>query len=280
MAMSSFAQRVQTIMGTSVPKTVDRGEWHGKKYDHIYRDLSLNFIDGKAPLSCSMKGDLTRDVIKYHPGARHMNSSQVMCISFFKKFFENKSVKHEALLLSVLRSCGIELPEDAGIVSAAFEYEPDRSERTNFDFYIRLDDGTNISFEIKYTESEFGGISPDANDPDKYDRKWKSIYSHMMNASPYLDLGMEAFYDNYQINRNIVFAGKNDWVIFITPRRNCSPGIEAGRRYIESLEQPRIRNINWEELALKTLEAVSENKDLFSYYRKFNKKYIDILDLV
>ena len=64
------------------------GMWNGKEYQHICKKLALNFIDGKVPLMADFKGSLSGDKIKYHHGAAHLNSSQVMCISFFKKFFE------------------------------------------------------------------------------------------------------------------------------------------------------------------------------------------------
>lgn len=75
-------------MGERVPDYIPRGEWQGKSCSHIFANITINFIDGTYPKFCSMKGKLTDTEMKYHKSAAHMNSSQVVCISYFKKFFE------------------------------------------------------------------------------------------------------------------------------------------------------------------------------------------------
>ena len=72
-----------------------------------------------------------------------------------------------------------------------------------------LKDKTHISFEIKYTELEFGGISPDKNSLGKYQRKF---------------------------NRNICYVKAGDIVLFLTPRANYSAGLVEGRNYIYSFK--------------------------------------------
>lgn len=74
-----------------------------------------------------------------------MNSSQVMCINFFKKFFEKE--EYEGYLLAVLQCCGISI-EEYKIENAVFEYEPDHEEGTNFDFYLILDDGKKFLLSV------------------------------------------------------------------------------------------------------------------------------------
>ena len=273
--MATFAKKVQKVMGSSATETIPRGEWRGVKYDHIFSDLKSNFIDGMYPKKCSVKGDLSDKDIKYHRGARHMNSSQVMCISFFKKFFEKP--EYEKILLDVLKKSGVEIAPEEKIKAAIFEYEPSPKERTNFDFYMVLLSGKKISFEVKYTEPDFGGISPDKDDPDKYDRKWDQIYKDMVLKSPFLDIDKEAFYKNYQINRNIVYAASSDHVLFLTPKANDEKGIAAGRSYIDQMHCPNIKNLYWEDIAEKTMEAARDHQELFEYYLKFFDKYIKFL---
>ena len=273
--MGAFAKKVQKIMGSAVAETIPRGEWRGVRYEHIFLDLKSNFIDGRAPEKCSIKGDMTDKYIKYHKGARHMNSSQVMCISFFKKFFEKP--EYERVLLDVLKKSGVEIAPDEKIKAAVFEYEPYAKERTNFDFYMVLLSGERISFEVKYTEPDFGGVSPDKDDPHKYDRKWDNIYKDMVLRSPFLDVCKEAFYKNYQINRNIVYAAANDHVLFLTPRANDEKGIAEGRCYIDQLHCHNIKNLYWEDISEKTLEAAVKYRELSEYYLKFFDKYIKFL---
>lgn len=277
MTEKTFSKKIQDIMGENAPKELTGGFWRGKSYSHIYLDKKYNFIDGKYPEKCDLKGDYFGEdkIIKYHGGASHLNSSQVVCINFFKKFFEKQKWEH--LLLEVLVRNGVSI--SATITGAVFEYEPDPKERTNFDFYMVMSDDTHISIEVKYTESEFGGISPDKNDPDKYSRKWTEIYRKMVDACPYLNCDEEDFYNNYQINRNISFAGIGDVVLFLTPRANNAQRLAEGRQYIDSCykQYHNIMNIYWEDIMEELMKLIKNEPDLLDYYGKFKKKYIDIL---
>lgn len=183
-------------------------------------------------------------------------------------------------MLNLLKECGIPINAE-NIDYAIFEYEPNPKERTNFDFYMILEDGTHISFEIKYTESEFGGITPDKKDPDKYKRKWKDIYADMMEKCPYLSCSEQEFYEKgrYQINRNICYAREGDVVLFLTPRANDAAGLVEGREYIDSFTRvnPKIRNIYWEDVIEKMMPFVEDEPELVEYFKRFKKKYIDIL---
>lgn len=270
-----FAKKIQRAMGDSLPCWIPRGTWQGKEYKHICHSLEYNFIDGKYPVKCNVKGNLYEKNIKYHQYALHLNSSQVMCISFFKKFFEKS--EYENILLDVFRNAGIEISSDTGIEDAIFEYEPNPSEKTNFDFYIVLTNDKKISMEIKYTEAEFGGISPDEKEPDKYHNKWKNIYQTMVMENPYIQCDEDDFYMNYQINRNIVYAKEGDSVIFLTPKANNAQGMENGRKYIDGLKNCNICNLYWEEIVEALLETVKNLPELNDYYMKFYHKYIRIL---
>lgn len=270
-----FADRIKRIMGESIPDDIPRGTYDGRVYSHIFTEITSNFIDGRYPKLCSIKGNLTNTEIKYHVFAKHMNSSQVMCISYFKKFFEKN--EYEKCLLVILSEAGIPIDQDEKINSAVFEYEPKSSEGTNFDFYLILTSGKRISFEIKYTEDEFGGASYDKNDPDKYNRKWNDVYQEMVQHSPFLSLDKEAFYKNYQVNRNIVYASPEDYVIFLTPKANDAKALREGRDYIDSLQNSHILNIYWEDVARITQNAVEGYEELKDYYLKFYRKYIEIL---
>lgn len=274
--IKTFSKRIQEIMGERAPKELTGGTWHGVSYPHIFLDKKYIFIDGKYPTFCDIKGDLySGREIKYHDGVAHLNSSQVVCISFFKKFFEKE--EWEQILVKALINLGVPLLASQ-IKCATFEYEPDSAEKTNFDFFMVMDDESKVSMEIKYTESEFGGISPDKKDPDKYSRKWISIYKDMVEKSPYLNCTENEFYKHYQVNRNICYAGKNDIVLFLTLRANDARGLEEGREYIDkfSVEYPNIRNIYWEDLVAEIMKHVSDT-ELADYYCKFKEKYIDIL---
>lgn len=283
MSKETFSDRIKRMMGDAAPAELTGGCWKrrngepDKTYKHILRDISDNFIDGNVIKNSVIKGNISgsRKDLKYHKDAAHLNSSQVMCINFFKKFFEKED--WEKYLLNTLKNVGVPLNQSQ-IVGAIFEFEPCQKERTNFDFYIELDDGRHISIEVKYTETEFGGVSLDKNDPDKYARKWVETYKNMVNESPYLfGITENDFYANYQINRNIVYAKKNDIVLFLTPLENDSKKLCAGRMYIDGFINENIRNIYWTELTDVLMELIQDEPKLFDYYRKFREKYIAIL---
>lgn len=250
-------------------------------------------------------------MIHYHQGAAHLNSSQVMCISFFKKFFE--APEREVILLKILNELITanptknSIPAGATITAAFFEYEPDHAERTNFDFYLELSSGAHISIEVKFTESDFGKISPCKSDSHKYARKWSNIYVPLLKecacAQDKLlscknselsiicaedgiledrcahgeNCFVHEFYEHYQIWRNIAYAkSSQDIVIFLTPRANEALNVE--RDYIDKLGKqfngPIIQNIYWEDLASKVLEYSAEDQKLLAYFKLFAEKYL------
>jgi hypothetical protein len=278
MSKEKFATRIQSVIGKDIPAWIPRGTYKGRTYDHILADVKMNFIDGRYPDKCWIKGQSDKNGdLPLHKYASHLNSSQVMCISFFKKFFEKEA--YEKILLDILIKSGIKIGETDQIAEAIFEYEPDAEERTNFDFYLIFESEMHISFEIKYTEPEFGGISPD---PEKYARKWTTIYEGMVDRSPYLNIGKDEYYENYQINRNISYAREKDkkrgadYVLFLTPRANDDDGLSAGRDYIDSFHSDHILNLYWEDVIAITQSAVKDIPELEDYYGKFFEKYIKI----
>jgi len=263
---TAYAEAVKQRIVRVLPEKDRYGLWHGRAYPHICKELQDNFIDGMGTL----KGKLVGKTIKFHEGATHLNSSQVLCINFFNRFFEDE--QSEELLLQILRDAGLDISNGEMIEDAILEYEPDPKERTNFDFFLRLTSGRHISFEVKYTESEFGGISPDRKHPEKYTEKWKHIYLLMVQKSPYLGEHCDdLFYKHYQIHRNIAYAQANDIVVFLTPRLNHA--LDEERCYIEGFCTPNIRNLYWEDIVSVVLKAVQSNPDMCEYFRKFRDKY-------
>lgn len=272
----SFARRIYERMGANAPEDLIAKDTYG--HTHILTNRIDNFIDRKEQVRCDIKGELfgAGKNIDYHPGASHLNSSQVMCISFFKKFFEKG--QWEGILIKLLKDCGVPIIGKS-IKEAAFEYIPYYRERTNFDFYLVLDDGSHVSMEIKYTEADFGKVVLNPKNMDTYSKKWTKVYVPMVEKSPYLACSMEELYENYQINRNILYARKGDCVLFLTPRANDAPELVEGRKYIDSLTSvnPRIKNIYWEDVVGKLMPLIENDSNLFDYYQKFKEKYIDIL---
>ena len=273
---TAYADIVKQRIVHVLPEKDRYGLWHGRPYPHICKELRDNFIDGMGTL----KGKLAGKSIKFHEGATHLNSSQVLCINFFNKFFENE--QSEELLLQILEDAGLGIFSGEKITDAILEYEPDRKERTNFDFFLQLTSGRHISFEVKYTESEFGGISFDRKNSNKYADKWKNIYLLMVQKSPYLSecCDENLFYKHYQIHRNIAYAQVKDIVVFLTPRNNHV--LDEERHYIDGFGTPNIRNLYWEDVVSVVLKKVQNDSDMYDYFCRFRDKYFpeDLEELV
>ena len=60
-------------------------------------------------------------------------------------------------------------------------------------------------------------------------------------------------------------------------KANDAYGICEGRNYIDSLNNPNILNLYWEDLVRVLMKYVKNEPELLSYYETFKKKYIDIL---
>lgn len=298
----AYAELVKSAIINTMPSEKLGGTWRNstKEYPHICKELADNYF-GEKPKFCSIKGNRVTTPIHDHKDSKSLNSSQVMCINFFKRFFENKD--YSDLLLALLRQSGLQIDPCVDITDAIFEYEPYPDEKTNFDFYLYLSNGQHISFEIKYTEAAFGTINAGyTNDLEKYRIKWQTIYQHYANVSPYLPIpqinaskcpcfsykSLKAencsqngqcelfkFFQHYQISRNIILAKRNDIVVFLTPRKNTT--LDEGRAYISHFNNPNIINLYWEDLVKDLLNIVTGIPDLESYYLKFQAKYLDIV---
>lgn len=309
MSESIFSKITKQKMAQAANPAHLGGMWHGKPYPHICKELRFNFIDGEVPIYYDLK-QAGGTKIHYHQGAAHLNSSQVMCISFFKKFFDTP--ERESMLLKILRETitshrGIDpIPVNVSIIAAYFEFEPDHRERTNFDFYLELSSGSHISIEVKFTEPDFGKTSPCRNDPQKYAQKWRELYIPLLKECPAASEKSLAcknsgnpfecvfngelnnkcphctncfiyeFYAHYQIWRNISYASApSDMVLFLTPRENKALEFECN--YIDGLsnqfDSPAISNIYWEDLIKTSLINTINDNTLNSYLSLFAEKY-------
>ncbi|MBR6728298.1 MAG: hypothetical protein IKM08_08915 [Clostridia bacterium] len=295
----SYSKLVRVRMEKKQPSELLFGSFRGRSCPHIFKELKDNFIDGSYPRQKCCKGSLTTASIKYHY-AEHLNSSQAMCIGYFKKFFESEA--YESLLIDVLARQGIDVKDCGKCTDAVFEHIPDAAEGTNFDFYIKFENGAQLTWEIKYTESEFGGTTKQKGHESRYIDKYKSIYVPMLQNCAYdrpeddmcrsyaclatgtltddcdrrTTCAVYEFYRYYQIRRNILYAkNAEDYVLFLTPRENES--LAEGRTYIERYankwQTDHIRNVYWEDLLQATLSAVAHVPELLQYYAKFQEKY-------
>jgi hypothetical protein len=192
------------------------GVWDGREYSHIlppeqlrlnvlesYRDSFWNYYD-----ECA-KDPRTR--IGLHQRFAHLNSSQALCFNLFYPLLAEDRLELLLELLSIR----------AGRVrESRFEKALDRTEGTKIDFYLALDAGRRVVFEVKYAEVEFGPAKDDTGHRDKF----RDIYLPNLRGKvkpEYLEFNA-AFRKHYQVLRNLyqVDVGRGDAVVFLYPKAN------------------------------------------------------------
>lgn len=215
-----------------------------------------------------------------HKYFHHLNSSQAMCINFFYPLIK------ENLLESILNIIGVEGELNYNPDNICFEkvseLEEHAKRKTNFDFYIKLNSGIEIYFEIKYIENEFGKAEHDNGHKeykDKYKLKFHETYMPLLKNNPAIkeDFKTEKiFLDNYQIMRNITHIAKDRYVIFIYPKEN--KGI---RKQALTTKNEIIKNdwknhfilFTWEDIIEQFKYNLNSNELIDYYIKDFSYKY-------
>ena len=220
------------VLGVSGKVTI--GE---NSYGHIlppeHAKLNLGIDESKYELNDLVLKfkEIDCKTIKLHKDWQHLNSSQVLCISYFYDFFADKA-KLQSLISDVL---GI----DAKVKNPEFERVV--KDRTNVDFVVYLENGGTVYFEIKYTEQEFG----QASDDDKYRRIKEKHHSEV-------DISYEDYIKQYQLVRNICLSPKNsnNCTVFLLPKANESINekYEDGIKTIGNLCDFNVKRLYWEDL--------------------------------
>lgn len=247
--------------------------WRGgvKQYHYILppNKRELNFL---SPYRTEAVDYVKEEKIRLHQFFHHLNSSQAMCLNFFYPLIVEGRLN---LLLKVLQ-----LPDEP-VVEYAFEHLLPGGEKTNFDFYMRLKSGTEVLFEIKYTEKGFGKVTSSA----RYQKQYNNVYRQMLAGK--IRLGVreyEALVKNYQLLRNIahVEPGGDRYLVFVCPKHNLKLHKEYKNvmdNIVVPVLQKNVQVISWEAL-LEDLKVHVGNPvisvKLRELYKEFEEKYFGI----
>lgn len=246
----------------------ERGLYKDKLYDHVLPEeyKELNFISNTYKEVLKLKNK-----IKFH-SITNLKSSQVMCLNLFIPFM-NEEYKH--ILIDVLNKYNV-INTKSKIVDFVFEKEYVLEGKTCFDLYLKLEDNTQIFFEIKYTEDGFGRYSKTKT--NVIETYYKKLFKESLNLNKY-DLdnkhNIKFFEDNYQIFRNVSFVkAKTDHCVFLYPFKNykCMKEINNFCEYSEELEN--IHTLDLEQFVECILEEVKD-KELINYFKEFKMKYLN-----
>ena len=190
-----------------------------------------------------------------HQHAHHLNSSQLLCMMFFSNLIDEKHRINNSMISFVKDILGINISQNA---YCSFEHtekrEPyifkvggkDEYEGTSFDFYI-VDGGTEIFFEIKFTENGFGKAKDDTRHDEKiaqYKKLLPSYLSHTPSDSE--------FRNHYQLFRNIIRSGENKYVVFITDGNNPSTEKEKDNFQKSFGKSENVKFITWQDIKKST----------------------------
>lgn len=247
------------------------GSWQdgcfgGREYSHILcdseREKNLSLIPNDA---YEIEGSVLKFAkiehapIKLHTNWHHLNSSQILCVSYFYKFMENSD-----LLRAFCEHYGLDEPSCA-------ELEYVTGDSTNVDFTIHLKNGGHIFFEVKYTEQCFGGVSLERKSRSRdevteiYQKRYEKYYKSVK-------ISEENYLKHYQVVRNISLSPieSSNTTIFLIPRGNESicRSLESGLCSIENRERFRAITIYWEEL----LTGAFGDTAVLQKYFDFDKK--------
>ena len=250
------------------------GKWetNKKEYQHILPEDLKDYNILETYRNDFFKYLTDSKCIKLHKDFKHLNSSQAMCFNFFFPLIhENK-----------LNIIGEIFGDASGISGSKFEHVISSKEGTNFDFYIELQSGRKIYFEIKYSETEFGRAVKDERHIKKYYEIYRDTLKGKIKNSKLNDINIVL--DNYQLFRNSYYLEKNlnDKAIFLVPEKNSNLIEEFKVFKAEALADDyhdMVRIVTWEEILEKLDIHLKKANDesslrLLKHYEEFKIKYI------
>ncbi|MBO5124390.1 MAG: hypothetical protein J6C11_04595 [Spirochaetaceae bacterium] len=239
------------------------GVWtNNKEYAHILPvgQEKRNLIDG----AFSEALNKNADSIPLHPSFGHLNSSQAMCLNFMVPLLER------GILLEYIKKSCPDAVRGTRLKKQIFERIVDENERTQFDFYCTTDTEETLSFEFKYSEPDFSVMKDD----ERHQEKFETIYKDRLTKHG-ISIDKETFAADYQLWRNILYAGTHQHtVFFVFPkfREDLKEAVESAKKKCPAEIQQRIHCIcidDWVEDLLK-----SDDTALKAHYEAFKEKYL------
>ena len=255
----------------NVLKISENGYWESssgeiKWYTHILPEIleERNLIESEYLSSLKETYEKTKRENKIHRGFKNLNSSQAFAFNFFQPII-NENLFNDLLDFWHSNSKPI------------CEFEKTIPDETQFDFWIKeKDENRSCSFEVKYTEQDFGTAPID----EKHHNKWKDIYKEKMDALCGKDaVSEEEFLNNYQLWRNILTANKYHNVCFLYPRfrkNDLTSKIESVKEKCEKLKD-KIHILYPDEFVEQILSDLKYSEKLKKHYTEFKQKYLEII---
>ena len=252
---------------------------NGKEYGHILKVSRYLSPKGTKELnkdeqyekivSYNLLENVSPDLYKKkeaHSMAHYLTSSQVLCYNFFRALMDEEAHPLQGLI-DLLGQHGIAISRSA---LCEFEYNPPfygkdgRRESSEIDFHINDSDGTEVFFEIKYTEHEFGKWErpKESNYKNFYEpmiAQCKGLYSERIAYN-------DSFKADYQLYRNALRVKSKDiYTVFLYPRGNAE--LEGQYQRFKSMikMENNIQVWYWEDIVSKELFPLLYEKYFETY---------------
>lgn len=138
-----------------------------------------------------------------------------------------------------------------------------------------------VFFELKYTENGFGKAKNDNEHQEKYEAIYAPLIAQCGEFINVEHFHMQAFFDNYQLGRNLCHLGEHRRVLFVYPRENMDI-----YRKLQPIQQTMLTARGREhcqllpidtivDTVLKNCTAQTKNVDkLRAHYEEFIEKYL------
>ena len=208
---------------------------------------------------------------KKHINFHHLNSSQAMCFNLFFPFIMDNN-RYLPILLDTL-----ELPNDS-VSEVSFEKILNVEEGTNFDFYIKYENGMQILFELKLSEDSFGAGKRDQKHQEKFNNIYKKLITNVVSKKYQTP---SYFLREYQLIRNFSYLGlsNQNFLFFIFPIINTSLDKAVDELFPDILEE-KFKDrvvVGYLENMVAALESRFKDKEhtlLKEHFNEFAVKYI------
>ncbi len=270
-----LANYKQTVLGISAA-----GTWLNPKtkqkipYDHIlpegsrnknivaaFREQFWNDFEHWAELE-------PHHVVKLHKFFAHLNSSQALCFNLFYPLIAD----HDWCLTFISKV--LEMPGEVP-KKQWFEWIEDLEEETNYDFFIEMQSGKKVFFEVKLSEMGFGTAKTD----ERHLKKLAKIYEPKLSllVDPKW-LEPQMFCARYQLLRNMCHLGDKDHTLFlVVPRANESlqPALKELPEITAGALKGRVRVLYLEDVLERVNEVLRPTTGLLNeQYIELQRKYI------
>jgi hypothetical protein len=239
----------------------------GRAYQHLLPS-TLRYLNLLKSIRAEFRDYLRHNpTVRLHPDFHHLNSSQALTFNLFYPYLSAGG--EAARLIAQVLGLGGDIRE------WCFEYVPDAEEGTNVDVAWQNSGGTWAFCEVKLSESEFGGATPD----QRHEKKFHEIYSPRLHGL--VDdrlLEFREFCRHYQLLRNIwlltTHADSN--VIFLIPEQNIalSPALRDILGSLATSVRHRVHVAYLEEVLVSIKNHSTLSPELKLYAAQLQEKYI------